>query len=97
MVHQDPEVVAFEDIAPKAPVHILVIPRRHIPRLTDLTDRDGPLVGRLVAVAGRVAAARGLDARGYRLVVNCGDDGGQSVDHLHLHLLGGRGMRWPPG
>ena len=97
IVHEDPEIVAFEDIHPQAPVHVLVIPRRHIARLTDLTSRDGSLVGRLVAVAGEIAAARGIDSRGYRVVVNCNDDGGQTVDHLHLHLLGGRPMRWPPG
>ena len=97
IVHEDDEVLAFEDLHPQAPVHILLIPKRHVARLSDLTDGDGALVGRLVLTARRIAADRGIAGRGYRLVANCGDDGGQTVDHLHLHLLGGRQMTWPPG
>lgn len=97
IVHEDGDVVAFEDIQPQAPTHIQVIPRRHIARLSDLGDEDGALVGKIILAARRIAAERGLDQRGYRLVANCGSDGGQAVFHIHLHLLGGRQMKWPPG
>ena len=96
-VHADDEVIAFRDIAPKAPVHVLVIPRRHIPSAADLTAADGPLLARMVAVAGDVARREGIADSGYRIVTNVGADAGQSVAHLHLHLLGGRRMSWPPG
>jgi histidine triad (HIT) family protein len=95
-IHADDDFVAFRDIDPKAPCHVLVIPRRHIPGLSALADGDADLVGRLLVTAARVAAAEGL-ANGYRFVINDGDDGGQTVHHLHLHILGGRPMRWPPG
>ena len=91
------EFMAFRDIAPQAPVHILVIPRRHITGLTALEPADADLVGRLVIFAKEIAVAEGLADNGYRFVINCGDEGGQTVDHLHLHLLGGRPMNWPPG
>ncbi|MFM7184643.1 MAG: histidine triad nucleotide-binding protein [Planctomycetota bacterium] len=94
--HEDELCIAFHDVAPQAPVHVLVIPRRPIPSLTDAAAGDEPLLGHLVLVATRLARALGL-ADGYRLVVNCGRDGGQSVDHLHVHLLGGRRLGWPPG
>lgn len=97
IVHEDDEVVAFEDVHPQAPVHILVIPRRHVARLSDLTEAEAGLAGRLVTTASRIAADRGVAGPGYRVVINCNADGGQSVDHLHLHLLGGRRMMWPPG
>ncbi|MFN2370262.1 MAG: histidine triad nucleotide-binding protein [Candidatus Krumholzibacteriia bacterium] len=96
-VYADDEFLAFRDIDPKAPVHVLVIPRRHVAAVRDLGAEDQDLAGRLLLVAARVAAAEGLAERGYRLVVNCGDEGGQTVPHLHLHLLGGRPLRWPPG
>lgn len=96
IVHEDDEIVAFEDVHPQAPVHILVIPKRHIPRLSDTTDQDSALIGRLVATARRIAGDRGISESGYRVVINCNADGGQTVDHLHLHLLGGRRMGWPP-
>lgn len=96
-VYADDEFLAFRDIDPKAPVHILVIPRRHVAAVKDLGAQDLDLAGRLLLVAARVAAAEGLADRGYRLVVNCGDEGGQTVPHLHLHVLGGRPLRWPPG
>ncbi len=96
-VHADEDFIAFHDIAPQAPVHVLVIPRRHIRSLDDLTVTDADLVGRLQVTAARVAAALGLDATGYRFVINCGEHGCQSVPHLHLHLLGGRQLAWPPG
>jgi histidine triad (HIT) family protein len=102
-VHQDDAVVAFRDVTPKAPVHILVVPRLHLPSLLDLAPGDGAadpgLGARLLEVVARVARAEGLDApeRGFRVVANTGPEGGQSVDHLHLHVLGGRALAWPPG
>jgi histidine triad (HIT) family protein len=96
IVHDDDLCLAFHDVAPQAPVHVLVIPKRSIESLADIRDTDADLLGHLVVVATRLARSLGL-ADGYRLVVNCGRDGGQSVDHLHVHLLGGRGLAWPPG
>ena len=96
-VYEDDDVVAFEDIRPQAPVHILIIPKRHIATVNDLTESDAQLVGRLVLVAKRIAAERGVAERGYRLVLNCNRDSGQEVFHIHLHLLGGRRFTWPPG
>lgn len=94
--HEDDLCLAFHDVAPQAPVHVLVIPKRPIASLADVSPGDEALLGHLVAVATRLARTLGL-AAGYRLVVNCGADGGQSVDHLHVHLLGGRRLGWPPG
>ncbi|MFM8290313.1 MAG: histidine triad nucleotide-binding protein [Planctomycetia bacterium] len=94
--HEDDLCLAFHDVAPQAPVHVLVIPKRPIPSLAAAVAEDAGLLGHLVLVATQLAAKLGL-ADGYRLVVNCGRDGGQSVDHLHVHLLGGRGLGWPPG
>lgn len=96
IIHDDDSCLAFHDVAPQAPVHVLVIPKRPIPALDSVRDDDAALLGHLVVVATQLARSLGLDA-GYRLVVNCGRDGGQSVDHLHVHLLGGRAMGWPPG
>ncbi len=96
-VHSDEKFLAFRDIDPKAPTHILVIPRRHIAGLSELQDADSGLAGELVVIAARIANSEGLDVGGYRFVINCGPDGGQTVDHLHLHLLGGRRLQWPPG
>jgi histidine triad (HIT) family protein len=95
-VHEDEEVIAFRDINPKAPVHLLVIPRRHVTDAHALTDADGPLLARLFAVVRAVAQGEGL-VNGYRVVTNVGEEAGQTVFHLHLHLLGGRPMGWPPG
>jgi histidine triad (HIT) family protein len=94
--YEDDRCLAFHDAAPQAPTHVLVIPKKPIPSLADLEPADEALVGHLVMVATQLAAKLGL-GDGYRLVVNCGRDGGQSVDHLHVHLLAGRAMRWPPG
>jgi histidine triad (HIT) family protein len=94
--YEDDRCLAFHDVAPQAPVHVLVIPKRPITSLADVGDEDAPLLGHLLAVAARVARQLGL-SQGYRLVINCGRDGGQTVDHLHVHLLGGRGLGWPPG
>ncbi len=96
IVYEDDDCLAFRDITPKAPVHILVIPKREIMSLADLTPGDQAVMGRCVVAASQIAAAEGLSG-GYRLVVNCGDDGGQEVPHVHFHLLGGRKMTWPPG
>lgn len=97
IVHEDDQVVAFRDIAPRAPTHVLIIPRRHIPSALHLTEADGPLLGRLFTAAAELARAEGIAEAGYRMVTNVGDWGGQTVHHLHLHLLGGRSMHWPPG
>ena len=96
-VHEDDVVLAIRDIAPQAPTHILVIPRAHIESALDLTDADSVVVGRIFAVAADLARSEGIADAGYRLVSNVGAWGGQSVDHLHLHLMGGRPFSWPPG
>jgi histidine triad (HIT) family protein len=96
-VHEDDLVVAFRDIAPRSPTHILVIPRQHIASAADLTEADGPLLGRLFAATARIARDEGIADAGYRLVSNVGRWGGQTVDHLHVHLMGGRAFEWPPG
>ncbi|RPH84417.1 MAG: histidine triad nucleotide-binding protein [Planctomycetaceae bacterium] len=95
-VHEDELCIAIRDIAPKAPTHILVIPKKPIVSLADLTPEDEAIVGRCVLVTSQVAEQLGLH-NGYRLVVNCGREGGQEVPHLHFHLLGGRPLTWPPG
>ena len=95
-LHEDDLVIAIRDIGPQAPTHVLVLPVAHIASAADLTDQDGPLLGRLFSVAARIARNEGLIG-GWRVVTNVGPDGGQSVNHLHLHLLGGRRMSWPPG
>jgi histidine triad (HIT) family protein len=94
--HEDDLCLAFHDVAPQAPVHVLVIPKKPIVSLAEIGRDDERLLGHLVVVATELARSLGL-ADGYRLVVNCGRDGGQSVDHLHVHLLGGRRLAWPPG
>lgn len=96
-VHEDDEVVAFRDINPQAPTHILVIPREHVVSAADLTPAQDRLWGRLLHVAQGLAESEGIDHDGFRLVTNIGSNGGQTVPHLHLHLLGGRPMEWPPG
>ncbi|MBX6365579.1 MAG: histidine triad nucleotide-binding protein [Gemmatimonadetes bacterium] len=97
VVRQDEETVAFRDINPQAPVHVLVVPRRHIASVNALAAADAALVGALFLAAREIAAAEGLADAGYRLVMNTGPDAGQSVDHIHLHVLGGRHLGWPPG
>ena len=96
IVFEDDRVVAFRDAHPQAPTHILIVPRKAIETLNDAGDEDESLLGHMLLPASRTAASEGLE-RGYRLVMNCRDHGGQTVFHLHLHLLGGRPMRWPPG
>ena len=96
-LYEDSEVLAFRDIDPKAPTHVLVIPRRHVASVASFGPDDAGMAGRLLLAATGVARAEGLAERGFRLVVNTGDEGGQTVHHLHVHVLGGRAMRWPPG
>lgn len=96
IVYQDELCLAFHDIAAQAPTHVIVIPKKEIPSLNEVADEDAPLIGHLLVVIRRLAKQLQLD-RGYRVVVNCGPDAGQSVDHLHFHLLAGRPLKWPPG
>jgi histidine triad (HIT) family protein len=97
IVYEDDRVLAFNDINPQAPTHVLVVPKQHIESLNDLNDRDDPLVGELVRRAAAIAKERGISAAGYRTVFNTNRGAGQTVFHIHLHLLGGRPMTWPPG
>ena len=97
IVYEDDQVIAFRDIHPQAPVHVLLIPKRPIPRVGAATSEDQAVLGHLLLKAGDVARKLGLDASGFRLVMNHGSDGGETVPHLHCHLLGGRPLGWPPG
>jgi histidine triad (HIT) family protein len=97
VVFKNDELLAFEDINAVAPVHLLVIPRRHIATVNDLTDTDGELIGNMVLCARNLARQRKIAQSGYRVVVNCMSGAGQSVFHIHLHLIGGRAFQWPPG
>lgn len=96
-VYEDPNIYAFRDVNPQAPSHILIIPRKHIPTLNDLEEGDTSLVGQMVVAAQALAGREGIAEKGYRLVWNCNALAGQSVYHIHLHLMGGRAFRWPPG
>jgi histidine triad (HIT) family protein len=97
IVYRDEHLVAFRDINPQAPLHVLIVPRRHVPTLNDLAREDDDLVGEMVRRAGAIAREHGYADRGYRTVFNCNADAGQTVFHIHLHVLGGRVMSWPPG
>jgi histidine triad (HIT) family protein len=97
LVHEDERILAFNDINPQAPTHVLIIPRRHIASLNELSADDDQVVGEMVRRAAAIASDRGLSAGGYRTVFNTNRDAGQTVFHVHLHLLGGRSMTWPPG
>ena len=97
IVYQDEDLVAFRDINPQAPMHVLVIPRRHVPTLNDLTPQEDGLVGEMVRRAAALAREEGYADRGYRTVLNCNAEAGQTVFHIHLHVLGGRKFAWPPG
>lgn len=97
IVFENDDILAFRDISPQAPTHILIIPKRRIPTINDVEPGDAELVGRMVLAARELAAAEGISDDGYRLVFNCNQNGGQSVFHIHLHLLGGRALSWPPG
>lgn len=96
-VYEDERVYAFYDISPAAPVHVLLIPKTHIPSANALTEENADVVGHIFAVAAKLAKSLGIAESGYRIVNNCGEDGGQTVGHLHFHLLGGRSLTWPPG
>lgn len=96
-VYEDEKVYAFYDISPAAPVHVLIIPKTHIPSANALSEENAAVVGHIFTVAARLAAELGIAEKGYRIVNNCGEDGGQTVHHLHFHLLGGRSLQWPPG
>jgi histidine triad (HIT) family protein len=97
LAHEDEHTVAFHDIDPRAPVHVLIIPRKHLPAVDRLDDGDAELMGRLMLTGRKLARELGVADSGYRLVINNGPDAGQSVDHVHMHLLGGRPLTWPPG
>lgn len=97
VVHSDDEVLAFRDVNPQAPVHVLVIPKAHHATAAELAAADPALAGRLLDVAGTIAVREGVDESGYRIVTNTGESAGQSVPHVHFHVLGGRALTWPPG
>jgi histidine triad (HIT) family protein len=97
IVYETDEVLAFRDINPQAPVHVLIIPKERIPTINDLGPEHAELVGKLILAAAEIAREQGLSEDGYRVVMNCNEAGGQMVYHIHLHLLGGRQMTWPPG
>ena len=96
-VYEDEKVYAFYDISPAAPVHVLLIPKEHIASANDLGEENAAVVAHIFSVAARLAKELGISEKGYRIVNNCGEDGGQTVQHLHFHLLGGRSLGWPPG
>lgn len=96
-VYEDEKVYAFYDISPAAPVHVLIVPKEHIPSANALTAENASVVGHIFRVAAELAKKLGIAESGYRIVNNCGEDGGQTVLHLHFHLLGGRSLAWPPG
>jgi histidine triad (HIT) family protein len=97
VVYEDDDVLAFRDLSPQAPVHNLVIPKRHISTLNDLSVEDAELMGKLFLTAQKIAVQEGIDQQGYRTVVNCNKDAGQTVFHIHMHVLGDRSFSWPPG
>jgi histidine triad (HIT) family protein len=97
IVYQDDRVIAVNDIDPKAPVHILIMPKTHIPSLNEIDDSNKDILAHILTVAADLAKTKGMAEKGYRIVNNCGVQGGQSVEHIHFHLLGGRSLTWPPG
>ena len=97
IIYEDEKYLAFSDINPQAPVHILIIPKKRIPTINDLEKSDAKTIGEMVLIAKKIAKNKQIDKDGYRLVFNCNNHGGQSVFHIHLHLLGGRQLNWPPG
>lgn len=96
IIYEDSDVIAFNDISPKAPVHILVVPKKQIPTINDATDEDAFLLGKVILTASKIAKMKGIDERGYRVIVNCNQEGGQSVYHIHFHLIGGKQLGWSP-
>jgi len=97
IIYEDSEAVAFEDINPQAPVHVLIIPKKHISTVLEINPEDNALIGHLFRVAAEIAKEKGIEKSGFRLLMNTNSDAGQTVFHIHLHLLGGRQMHWPPG
>lgn len=97
IVYEDDDVLAFNDISPKAPIHILIVPKKQVETINDFQDEDAELIGKIVLAAKRIAKDKGLSEKGYRLVMNTNADAGQTVFHVHCHLLGGRILNWPPG
>jgi histidine triad (HIT) family protein len=97
IVYEDELCLAFRDISPQAPTHVLLIPKKEIPDLSEATPEDVPLLGHMLVKAGQIAGELGLDEKGYRVVINNGQEAGQTVFHLHFHILGGRPLKWPPG
>lgn len=97
IVYEDELVLAFEDIAPQAPIHILIIPKKHYSTLLEIDNDEKELIGHIFVVAKKIAKQKGVDEKGFRIVINCNSDGGQTVFHIHFHLLAGRKMHWPPG
>ena len=97
IIYEDQSVLAFEDVNPQAPIHILIIPKKEIKTANHIEQDDAQLIGKLFLTAKNIAKKKNIDKNGYRLVMNCNDDGGQTVYHLHLHLIGGRKLSWPPG
>ena len=97
ILYQDDDVICFRDVAPQAPTHMLVIPKRHIGSIAELEEGDATLAGKILVTATRMAKEQGISESGYRVAMNCGDEGGQTVGHIHMHILGGRQMGWPPG
>ena len=97
IVYEDDKVLAFKDISPEAPVHVLIIPKEHYTSALDINDDNAGIVGHIYAVASKIARELGIAENGFRIVNNCGKDGGQTVGHIHFHLLGGRNLGWPPG
>ena len=97
IVYEDNLTIAFEDLEPKAPVHILIIPKKHLSSTLEINSDNSDIIGHIFTVAGKIARGKGFDKTGFRIVNNCGEDGGQTVGHIHFHLLAGRNMQWPPG
>lgn len=97
ILYQDDDVICFRDVAPQAPTHMLVIPRKHIGSIAELEEHDTTLAGKILVTATQMAREQGISESGYRVAMNCGDEGGQTVGHIHMHVLGGRQMGWPPG
>lgn len=96
IVYEDSEIIAFNDISPKAPIHILIVPKKPIPTVNEAIEEDAELLGKIILVASKIAKEQGIAERGYRLVINCNEDGGQTVFHLHCHLIGGKKLGWTP-
>ncbi len=97
IVYEDDKILAFEDVSPQAPVHILIIPKKHISTSLDIKDEDNELIGLMAQTANKIAKDKGVAEKGFRTVMNCNKDAGQTVFHIHMHLLAGRAMQWPPG